>query len=142
MSCFCEQNEEKLSMQCEGDPKCLMTGLGYYHQTPDDQIHYFCSRCRDILKLFHNRSCHNLSSFGKISRIFWVNCDCDDHAHGVSSCDECMKKKCSSLIMTDECIKRNQERKVIVTEALESIKTDSYQTFGNLKDLVLDYLQF
>jgi len=44
--------------------------------------------------------------------------------------------------MTDECIKRNQERKVIVTEVLESIKTDSYQTFGNLKDLVLDYSQF
>ena len=44
--------------------------------------------------------------------------------------------------MTDECIKINQERKIIVTEALESIKTDSYQTFGNLKDLVLDYLQF
>ena len=134
MSCFCEQNKEKLSMQCEGEgPKC-------HHQTPDGQIHYYCYGCYDISSILI--SCFNLSFLGKINRIFWVNCDCDDHAHGVYSCDECMKKKWSSLIMTDECIKINQERKVIVTEALESIKTDSYQTFGNLKDLVLDYLQF
>src|SRR5690606_16896803 len=83
MSCFCEQNKEKLSMQCEGDgPKCLMSGLGNYHQTPDGQIHYYCYGCYDLSSILI--SCFNLSFLGKINRIFWVNCACDDHDQGLN----------------------------------------------------------
>ena len=92
MSCFCEQNEEKLNMQCEGDPKCSTTGLGYYVRTrDDDQIQYFCYQCRDPLNLL--KYIRDLPYCGKITRVFWLNCECDDHEHGIFACGECMQKK-------------------------------------------------
>lgn len=167
MKCFCENANKEY--KCELGDRCrswVNDKTGYYlsgkllnNQTifNDDDIHYFCSiACLyDYTNVNYNfykhekNPCDLVAYCGKFTVYKWC-CQCDNGSYRSCKkefykCQECAIKNRTDFYTyeSDECIKENEMRKVLVKDNLDQISTiinnKAYNTFGNLKNIITDY---
>jgi hypothetical protein len=167
MNCFCENAYKDL--KCELGDRCrrwVNDKTGYYLSNKllnsetifkDNDIHYICSigclydYTNINYNFYQNMNANDIVSYCSKFIVYRWCCECDiDFDHFCKKqffkCRECSIKNRTTFYkyISDDCIKENEIRKVLVKDNLDKIRTilndKAYNTFGDLKNIIIDYI--